>query len=91
MATRAGAPTSNVTASVLGACAYAGLNGFGVDRLTAMTAGFLVTFVVRGLAIRFGWSLPVLRRSATREGRSQEDRKTEGSGMLFRMPARDVS
>jgi uncharacterized membrane protein YeiH len=56
-----------VTASVLGACAYAGLNGLGVERLTAMVAAFLVTFVVRGLAIRFGWSLPVFRGSITRE------------------------
>jgi uncharacterized membrane protein YeiH len=52
-----------VTASVLGACTYVGLNGLGFDRLTAMIAGFLVTFGVRGLAIRFGWSLPVFRKS----------------------------
>ena len=56
-----------ITASVLGACTYAGLNGLGVARAAAMTAGFLVTFGVRGLAIRFGWSLPVFRASATRE------------------------
>ena len=52
-----------VTASVLGACTYVGLNGLGLDRLAAMVAGFLVTFSVRGLAIRFGWSLPVFRGS----------------------------
>lgn len=56
-----------ITASVLGAGAYAGLDGVGVARLPAMVAGFLVTFVVRGLAIRFGWSLPVFRASASRE------------------------
>jgi uncharacterized membrane protein YeiH len=56
-----------ITASVLGACAYVGLNGLGLARLAAMTAGFLVTFSVRGLAIRFGWSVPVFRASATRE------------------------
>ena len=56
-----------VTASVLGACAYAGLDGLGVARLPAMMAAFLVTFGVRGLAIRFGWSLPVFRESTTRE------------------------
>lgn len=50
-----------VTASVLGACTYVGLHGVGLDRLAAMIAGFLVTFSVRGLAIRFGWSLPVFR------------------------------
>ena len=32
-----------------------------------MIAGFLVTFSVRGLAIKFGWSLPVFRASAPRE------------------------
>ena len=63
-----------ITASVLGACTYVGLNGLGLDRLAAMTAGFLVTFVVRGLAIRFGWSLPVFRASATPE-RWKSERK----------------
>jgi len=56
-----------VTASVLGACAYVALNAAGIDRLSAMTAGFLATFVLRGLAIKFGWSLPVFRNSAKRE------------------------
>jgi uncharacterized membrane protein YeiH len=56
-----------VTASVLGACTYVGLTGVGVARLPAMVAGFLVTFVVRGLAIKFGWSLPVFRESTRRE------------------------
>ena len=56
-----------VTASVLGACTFVGLNGLGLDRLAAMIAGFLVTFSVRGLAIRYGWSLPVFRKSANLE------------------------
>ena len=56
-----------ITASVLGACTYVGLNALGLARLAAMTAGFLVTFSVRGLAIKLGWSLPVFRESATRE------------------------
>jgi uncharacterized membrane protein YeiH len=63
-----------VTASVLGACTYAGLNGLNADRVTAMVAGFLVTFIVRGLAIRFGWSLPVFRGSTRRE-RWKSERK----------------
>ena len=58
-----------VTASVLGACAYSALNALGRGRLIAMIAGFLVTFCVRGLAIHYGWSLPVFRGSPTREGR----------------------
>jgi uncharacterized membrane protein YeiH len=56
-----------VTASVLGACTYVGLNGLDVGRLEAMMAGFLVTFSIRSLAIKFGWSLPVFRASTTRE------------------------
>ena len=55
-----------VTASVLGACAYVALNAFEPQRLPAMIAGFVVTFGVRGLAIKFGWSLPVFRESVTR-------------------------
>ena len=63
-----------ITASILGACAYVGLNALGVDRLMAMIAGFLVTFSVRGLAIKYGWSLPVFRQSTRRE-RWSHDRK----------------
>lgn len=37
----------------------------GPGRLVAMVAGFLVTFGVRGLAIEYGWSLPVFRGSVT--------------------------
>jgi len=55
-----------VTASVLGACVYVALSAFEPRRLAAMIVGFLVTFAVRGLAIKFGWSLPVFRESVTR-------------------------
>lgn len=55
-----------VTASVLGACTYVLLTGFVAERLVAMMAGFLVTFAVRGLALRFGWSLPIFRDSTER-------------------------
>lgn len=63
-----------VTASVLGACAYVGLNGIGFDRRAAMIAGFLVTFSVRSLAMTFGWSLPVFGESTKRE-RWESDRQ----------------
>ena len=56
-----------VTASVLGACTYVGLNSLGVDRFGAMFAGFVVTFTVRGLAIKYGWALPVFRASTKHE------------------------
>jgi uncharacterized membrane protein YeiH len=63
-----------ITASVLGACTYVGLDGLGTGRLPAMIAGFLVAFGIRGLAITFGWSFPVFRGSTTRE-RWKSDRK----------------
>lgn len=56
-----------ITASVLGGCSYVALNSAGVGRPAAMVAAFLVTFTVRGLAIRFGWSLPVFRASTRLE------------------------
>ena len=56
-----------VTASVLGACTYVGLNDLGVGRFAAMVVGFLVTFTVRGLAVKFGWSVPVFRESTKLE------------------------
>lgn len=50
-----------VTASVLGACAYVLLIPLELPRLEAAAAGVLITFVVRGLAITFNWSLPAYR------------------------------
>ncbi len=76
-----------ITASVLGACAYVGLDGLGIARLTAMTAGFLVTFIVRGLAIRFGWSLPVFRESATPERWKSESKGPSDAAGCGRIPA----
>jgi len=56
-----------ITASVLGACTYVGLNSLDMGRLPAMVVAFLVTFVVRSLAIKYGWSVPVFRESTKRE------------------------
>jgi uncharacterized membrane protein YeiH len=56
-----------VTASVLGACVFVGLNGLGSSRPTAMITGFLVTLSVRSAAIKFGWSLPAFGESTKRE------------------------
>ena len=56
-----------VTASVLGGCTFVALDGRGMGRPAAMTAAFAVTFVVRSLAIHYGWSLPAFRESAQRE------------------------
>jgi uncharacterized membrane protein YeiH len=63
-----------VTASVLGAWTYVGFSELSVGRLPAMIAGFLVTFAIRGLAIKFGWSLPVFRESTTREPWSSDSK-----------------
>jgi uncharacterized membrane protein YeiH len=60
-----------MTASVLGAWTSIAVINLGPQRLVGMTAGFLVTFVVRGLAILYGWSLPVYRGSASREMRAK--------------------
>ena len=56
-----------VTASVVGACTYVGLDAAGIGRPASMMAAFLATFSVRSLAIVFGWSLPVFRASTKRE------------------------
>jgi uncharacterized membrane protein YeiH len=61
-----------VTASVLGACAFAALSARGAQRVVAMAGGFLVTFAVRGLAIRYGWSLPVFRDPRERRGEASD-------------------
>ena len=53
----------------------AGAHGLGVGRLAAMVVGFLVTFGVRGLAIKFGWSLPVFRESTKRERWKSESKE----------------
>lgn len=68
-----------ITASVLGACTYVALNGAGVDRLAAMIAGFAAVFTVRGLAIWYGWTLPVFRESTKRE-RWKSDPKDSAVG-----------
>jgi uncharacterized membrane protein YeiH len=68
-----------ITASVVGGCVYVSLAALGVERRAAMVAGFAVTFVVRGLAIRYGWSVPVFREAATRE-RWKNQRRDTGEG-----------
>jgi uncharacterized membrane protein YeiH len=69
-----------VTASILGACTYVGLNSLGVGRLAAMMAGFLVTFVVRSLAITYDWSVPIFRESTRRERWKMTPKDTAGEG-----------
>ena len=68
-----------ITASVLGACTCAGLSALEAGRFAAMLAGFLVTFIVRSLAIVFGWSLPVFRHARPLE-RWRSDRPDSAQG-----------
>ncbi len=59
-----------VTAALAGAFAYVALAAAGVSKAAAAFAGFAACFVIRALALRYGWSLPVYR---PREGRSAEE------------------
>jgi hypothetical protein len=43
-----------------------------------MIGGFLVTFIVRGLAIKFRWSLPVFRKKMKREPGQSEPQDPSG-------------
>lgn len=54
-----------ITASALGAGLFVLLSLLDVERNVAMAASFLLTFVVRGLAIRYHWMLPVFRAAET--------------------------
>lgn len=47
-----------VMAALAGGTAYVALSALAVGRVEAAVFAFLITFVVRGLAIVFGWSLP---------------------------------
>ena len=59
-----------VTAALAGAAAYVGLAVFGVPEMIATALGFALCFVIRALALHYGWSLPVYR---AREGRTVEE------------------
>jgi uncharacterized membrane protein YeiH len=62
-----------MTASVLGAGTFVLLNALGAGRLPSMIASFVVTFGIRGLALRFGWSLPSSHELASGPRDSQKD------------------
>lgn len=58
-----------VTAALIGAAAYVALVGLAIAESLAAGLGFAAGFIVRGLAIRYRWSLPVYkaRRARTPE------------------------
>lgn len=47
-----------VTASLTGASVFAGMVAFGIGRMPAAAIGMVCIFIIRGLAIAYGWSLP---------------------------------
>ncbi|MBM3529313.1 MAG: trimeric intracellular cation channel family protein [Alphaproteobacteria bacterium] len=59
-----------VTAALAGACTYVALAALSAPQAVSAVAGFAGCFVIRALALRHGWSLPVYR---AREGRSAEE------------------
>lgn len=59
-----------VTAAMAGAALFVALMETGAPRAGAMAAAFSVAFVIRGLAIRYEWSLPPYK---PRAGRTPED------------------
>ena len=64
-----------VTAALIGASMFIVLSGFGLARESALGAGLLAGLVVRGMALRRGWSLPRYRE---RPGRTPDEiRRTE--------------
>ncbi len=59
-----------VTAALAGAATFMGLAALGAPGAIAAAAGFAACFVIRALALHYGWSLPVYR---AREGRTVEE------------------
>ena len=50
-----------VTAALVGAGVFIVLSAYGLGRESALGAGLLAGLVVRGMALRWGWSLPRYR------------------------------
>jgi uncharacterized membrane protein YeiH len=59
-----------VTAALIGASMFIVLSGFGLARESALGAGILAGLIVRGMALRRGWSLPRYRE---RPGRTLDE------------------
>ena len=59
-----------VTAALAGAVVFVGLKALAMPDAITATAGFAACFVIRALALSYGWSLPVYR---ARAGRTVEE------------------
>jgi uncharacterized membrane protein YeiH len=66
-----------VTAALAGAVVFVGLLALRAGRAIAAALGFAAGFVIRALALSYGWSLPVYR---AREGRTMEEVERSGRG-----------
>jgi uncharacterized membrane protein YeiH len=58
------------TAALAGAAAFVAGAAAGLPPAAAALGGFAICLVIRGLALQFGWSLPVYR---ARAGRSPDE------------------
>ena len=56
-----------VTAALLGALAFVGLETAGLGQIGAAGLGFLVACAIRGSALAFGWTLPTYRSRPGRD------------------------
>ena len=63
-------PEVYVTAALVGAAAYTLGDLAGLPPLMSELGGFLAAFIVRGGALKFGWSFPAYK---SRPGRNPED------------------
>ncbi len=63
-------PEIYVTAALAGAASYVAATMLGAPLIAAAIIGFLVTFAIRGGALRFGWSFPTYK---SRPGRDPDD------------------
>ncbi len=61
-----------VTAALLGACTFVGVLSLGFSRESAAVGGFTLAFLVRGAALRWGWSLPRYRPKPGRDPNRDE-------------------
>lgn len=57
-----------VTAALLGSAAFVAALQVGLSRPLALVGGFLSCFVLRALALRYGWSLPAYKARPARDG-----------------------
>lgn len=63
-------PEIYVTAALVGAAVFTGAHGLALPDMASFVAGGLAAFLIRGGAIRYGWTFPVYK---ARPGRNPDD------------------